>query len=269
MPILLSLIVDAEEFSSDGGSQFISEEFKEFLKTWGVSQRLSSVDYPQSNGRAENSVKSSKRMIMSNARPNGSLDTDRFAKAILQYRNTPFPDLGLSPAQLLFHRQLRDSVPCNPKHYRLHRDWILSADQRERLYSKRNLQLESNYNQRARNLAPLGVGSNVRVQNKGKWDRTGLIVEALPNRQYRVKLNGSGRITLRNRRFLKLESLNTGDAVVNPNSGSSSGNPNLDSDSSAVPIVPNKSNQQVLCLPLSRGQVVHLQLAAYHLLVSL
>ena len=102
------------------------------------------------------------------------------------------------------------------------------------MYFKRNLQLESNYNQRARNLAPLGVGSNVRVQNKGKWDRTGLIVETLPNRQYRVKLNGSGRITLRNRRFLKLESLNTGDAVVNPDSRSSGGSPNLVSDSSAV-----------------------------------
>ena len=97
----------AEEFSSYGGSQFIYEECKEFLKTLGVSQRLSSVDYPQSNGKADNSVKSSKRIIMSNARPNGSLYTDKFSKAILQYRNTPFPDLGLSPAQLLFHRQLR------------------------------------------------------------------------------------------------------------------------------------------------------------------
>ena len=68
---------------------------------------------------------------MSNARPNGSLGTNRFAKAMLQYRNTPFPDLDLSPAQLLFHRQLRDSVPCNPKHYSLHKDWILSADERD------------------------------------------------------------------------------------------------------------------------------------------
>ena len=80
----------------------------------------------------------------------------------------------------------------------------------------------------------------MRVQNKGKWDRTGLIVEALSNRQYRVKLNGSGRITLRNHRFLKLESLNTVDEMVNPDSGSSSGSPNLVSDPPAVPIVPQQ-----------------------------
>ena len=62
-----------------------------------------------------------------------------------------------------------------------------------------------------------------------------------------MKLNGSGRITLRNRRFFKLESLNTGDAVVNPNSGSSSDNSNLVSGSPSVPIVP----QQEQSFPLS------------------
>ena len=146
---------------------------------------------------------------MSNCHPNGSLNTDRFMKAILQYRNTPFPDLGLSPAQLLLHRQLRDSVPANPKYYRLHKEWVLSAKERERLYAKRNLQIESNYNQKAHNLSPLNVGSFVRIQSKGKWDRTGSVVEVLPNRQYRVKVDGSWRVTLRNRRFLKLENRTT------------------------------------------------------------
>ena len=34
-------------------------------------------------------------------------------------------------------------------------------------------------------------------------DRTGRIVEVLPFRQYRVRMDGSGRVTIRNRRFLK------------------------------------------------------------------
>ena len=39
--------------------------------------------------------------------------------------------------------------------------------------------------------------------HKKRWVKTGQIVEALPNRQYRIKVDGSGRVTLRNRRHLK------------------------------------------------------------------
>ena len=52
-------------------------------------------------------------------------------------------------------------------------------------------------------LKPLLVKTNVRIQVKGRWDRTGRIVEVLPFRQYRVRMDGSGRVTIRNRRFLK------------------------------------------------------------------
>ena len=38
---------------SDGGSQFSSFEFFEFLKDWAVIHRKSSAGNPQSNGRAE------------------------------------------------------------------------------------------------------------------------------------------------------------------------------------------------------------------------
>ena len=37
----------------------------------------------------------------------------------------------------------------------------------------------------------------------GLWNKTGRIVEVLPHRQYRIRVDGSGRTTLRNRRFLK------------------------------------------------------------------
>ncbi|KAK8378978.1 hypothetical protein O3P69_009604 [Scylla paramamosain] len=54
-------------------------------------------------------------------------------------------------------------------------------------------------------LRPLSPGTRVRMQNQasGTWDRTGLIVEALPYRQYTVRLDGSGRISLRNRKHLR------------------------------------------------------------------
>ena len=60
----------------------------------------------------------------------------------------------------------------------------------------------------ARALTPLSVGDCVLLQNQHgphptKWDRSGTIVELGRNDQYLVKVVGSGRVTLRNRRFLR------------------------------------------------------------------
>ena len=48
----------------------------------------------------------------------------------------------------------------------------------------------------------------VSIQNqKGnkptRWDCTGTVVEVRPNDQYMVKVDGSGRLTMRNRKFLR------------------------------------------------------------------
>ena len=57
-------------------------------------------------------------------------------------------------------------------------------------------------------LPPLKVGDHVRVQNQSgpnptKWDKTGVVVEVRQFDQYVVRIDGSGRVTLRNRRFLR------------------------------------------------------------------
>ena len=46
----------------------------------------------------------------------------------------------------------------------------------------------------------------------------------LPNRQYRVRVNGSGRVTLRNRRFLRVsdQSVQTGSSLISPGLATSS-----------------------------------------------
>ena len=193
----------SEEVSTDGGPQFTAQEFQNFIQTWGIKHRISSVNYPQSNGRAEIGVRTAKRIIAGNIDAEGSTDTNKVMKAVLQYRNTPIPELGLSPAQLLLHRQLRDSIPAHPTRYRLHKEWVTSAEEREKAFGRRNLRLQTEYNCHASPLPPLTVTSGVRINEKGKWEKTGRIVEALPNRQYRIRMDGSGRVTLRNRRFLR------------------------------------------------------------------
>ena len=133
--------------------------------------------------------------------PDGSLNNDRAARAVLQYRNTPIQGVGLSPAQLLLHRQLRDCVPAHPTLYMPHKEWVMAANFREESLAKRNAKLTTEYNRTAHELSTLEVG--IQNQRTKRWDITGLVVEVLPDRQYRIRVDGSGRITLRNRRFMK------------------------------------------------------------------
>ena len=97
-----------KQLSSDGGPEFRADITAEFLRTWGISHRVSSAYHAQSNGRAEVAVKSVKHLMRSNLGPGGTLNTDSFLRAMLQFRNTPDPDCKLSPAQILFGRPLRD-----------------------------------------------------------------------------------------------------------------------------------------------------------------
>ena len=59
-------------------------------------------------------------------------------------------------------------------------------------------------------LPPLCVGDFVRIQNQTgrhplKWDRTGRVIEVRQYDQYAIRVDGSGRITMRNRKFLRLQ----------------------------------------------------------------
>ena len=73
---------------------------------------------------------------------------------------------------------------------------------------KRHDSAGTKWREHTRALGELKVGTRVQVQNQTgprgkKWDRSRAIVEVKGNRQYVVRLDGSGRLSLRNRRFLK------------------------------------------------------------------
>ena len=202
-----------EEISSDGGPEFTATGTQDFLRLWGVRHRVSSVSFPQSNGRAEVAVKTAKRLLMSNTGPTGSLDHDRFLRAMLQLRNTPDPDCNLSPAQIIFGRPLRDSLSfvnrlekfSNPHIRPL---WRQAWEAKEEALRTRITRTTESLKAHSRPLRPLSLGERVFLQNQQgpnptKWDRSGTVVESVGHDQYRVKVDGSGRITLRNRRFLR------------------------------------------------------------------
>ena len=103
-----------EHFSSDGGPEYTSHIMKDFMSRWGITHRLSSAYHPQSNGRAEVAVKAMKRLLVDNVDKSGNINTDAVMRGMLQLRNTPERDSGLSPAQVLLGRSLRDSLPAPP-----------------------------------------------------------------------------------------------------------------------------------------------------------
>ncbi|KAG0723273.1 hypothetical protein GWK47_042967 [Chionoecetes opilio] len=195
-----------EELSCDGGTNLTSQESRGFLDTWRVRLRVSSAHYPQSNGRAEAAVKCAKRLLRGNTGRNGSLDTDAAAWAIMQYLNTPPQGSEASPAQLITGRQLRDAIPVDTSLYEVSERWAWLLRERERAMARSGDSAASRHDQTAHNLEPLTPGLRTRILNpgSGRWDRAGTVLETTAPRQYLVRLDGSGRTTIRNRRHLRL-----------------------------------------------------------------
>ena len=76
-------------------------------------------------------MKTVKRMIMDNTGKCGELNTDKFQRAMLQYRNTRDPETKMSPAIALFNRDIRDFIPILPGRYVPHDTWRETAKMRE------------------------------------------------------------------------------------------------------------------------------------------
>ena len=195
--------------ASDGGPPFDSAMYLKFLKNWGINRRLSSAYFPRSNGRAKLGVKSGKRLLMANLDATGSLDKDSVSCALLTYRNTPLQDCSISPAELLYGRPLRDHLPMlPPQQMSVLPKWKEVRNAREAVLSTRMIERAEASSQTRNPLQALSPGQHVLIQNGNgraptRWDRSGMVVEALPFRQYRIKYDGSGRLQVRNRQHLK------------------------------------------------------------------
>merc|ERR1711867_321378 len=197
-----------EDITSDGGPEFVAYEVQNFLKKWGVKQRLSSAYYPRANTRAELGVKSMKRLLRDNTTTSGSLSCDNFSRAILEYRNTPCRDTGVNPSNILFGRNLKDHLPAALEHLRNRKEWRFDREMREQALAVKFAEVEKTLGGGARDLPDLKVGDMVQIQNQHgnnpkRWCKSGKIVERLEFNQYLVKVDGGGRLTRRNRRFLK------------------------------------------------------------------
>ena len=89
---------------SDGGPQYTSAEFKDFMKQWQIEHRVSSPRNPQPNGMAERCVQTMKASLIKTMEEGEDMDL-----ALLTYKTTP---LSLpSPAELLNSRKYKTLLP--------------------------------------------------------------------------------------------------------------------------------------------------------------
>ena len=197
-----------DDITTDGGPEFTASIMKSFLAEWGVHHRLCSVDYPHGYSRAEIGVKTVKRALASDTPDSGDLDTDRFQRAMLTYRNTPDPVTKISPAIAVFARPIKDLIPVLPGKLKLHAYWDSLLDDWKATMASRGAKEHDKWSEHTHHLTQLQVGDYVRVQNQTgpflrRWDKVGIVTEVKQFHQYWIRMTGSGRATLRNRKFLR------------------------------------------------------------------
>ncbi|KZR99867.1 Uncharacterized protein APZ42_004101 [Daphnia magna] len=152
-----------------------------------------------SNGYAEAAVDAIKRLVLKIA-PAGDLTSDAFMQGLLKFRNTPSEN-GMSPAEMVFGSQLRSILPAHRTSFAPRWKDIMTARDRQHALDD---EVKKRYDERARPLSPMTIGSHVRIQDPHSllWDRAGQIVSIGKYRSYRVKF-ASGSVLWRNRRHLR------------------------------------------------------------------
>ena len=202
-----------ESCTMDRALEYTAAVTQDFFRQYGIKHRLCSVGNPHANSRAEISVKTAKRLLRENIGQDGKLDTVAFTRAIMTYRNTRDADTGMCPAELLIGRQLKAFLPN--KYYDpltsnkdMSSDWNKLASYREMALAKRASRDQERWSEKTKQLPDLDIGDRVAVQNQTgnnpkRWERRRIIVDKLLYDQYEVRLDGSRRITLCNRKFLR------------------------------------------------------------------
>ena len=150
---------------SDNGSGFVSEEFKTFLKRNSIKHVTTAPYHPSSNGAVERYVQTFKNML--NKMNKGNLE-EQLDRCLFQYRITPHPSTGVSPAEKLMKRQLRSALDA------MHPRFV--NKEKELTHGK---------------LREFKVGDRVLTRGYGedKW-LMGAVMERLGNTNYIVEVGG-------------------------------------------------------------------------------
>ena len=109
---------------------------------------------------------------------------------------------------ILFGRPIRDAFPILMGRYRPHETWTELMSHRQLALARRHWRDHERWNEHTRRLAPLQLGYHVYLQNlvgnhPRRWERTGTVVEVRQYHQYVVRVDGTGRVTIRSRQHIR------------------------------------------------------------------
>ena len=90
--------------------------------------------------------------------------------------------MRLSPAQVVFGRNIRDLIPVLPYKYEACQKWSLLQEDREKSFARKLYNDGTQLALGTHRMHPLSVGDKVLVQDQtgrapNKWDKCGVIVE--------------------------------------------------------------------------------------------
>ena len=176
---------------------FKAAEFQDLLREFNVSWHSSSPHYSQSNVRAEAKIKAIKKLV-SGSTVGGKWDANKMAHA---FRNAPRCGGGPSPAESVFGRPIRDSLPSHARSFA--KEWQRQTDELERRVEVSRERSRKFYDATTHTLPTLAVNDRVLIQDpiSSLWSTPGKVIKIGPNRDYLIR-TPNGKEYRRNRRHL-------------------------------------------------------------------
>jgi hypothetical protein len=165
---------------SDNGPHFSGNAFQRFTKTWNIQHKTSSPHHPRSNGFVERMIGTAKP-IMKKALAAGQ-DIDL---ALLRWRTTPISNKINSSSELMFEREITDTLPSRLNYRSTQKEDIVEHLTSQQEVSKRQ------YDEHTKPLPPLYIGQGVWTQDpqSRRWEQA-TVLEAVSHRSYILEKNG-------------------------------------------------------------------------------
>ena len=179
---------------SDGGPQYTSAEFKDFMKDWQIEQKVSSPRNPQSNGMAGRCVQTMNASLLKTIEEGEDVNL-----ALLTYKTTPLSQSLPSPVELMNSRKYKTLLPTCIVPTRLQESYKQIMDKGKQVQAEL-------YNKNTRVLPRLTQSQKVVIQldpDQNIWTLA-VILQCPPpaGRSYSLWTIHGGVYT-RNRRFIK------------------------------------------------------------------
>ena len=188
---------EVDRLTSKTAKEVINKTKANFARH-GIPDQVCSPNYPQSNGKVENAVKTAKNLMKKAMYSQG----DPYL-VLLAWRNTPSESVNSSPAQRIFGRRTKTRIPTSVQLLKPQ----LPVDVEQKL--RKNKAKQSFYYYRgSKELNDLQPGDVVRIQpprgigRRKPWTKA-RVGKKVDIRSYEVRTE-DGRVLRRNRRHLRL-----------------------------------------------------------------